>query len=368
MDILNIGVLDKELNLIGVIDEIEAFKVITNLSTPSTFKLNIVLTEESCKILEVDNYIILNTHKNLTEAYIIEYKNIQLTNSGQILLDIQGRNLLSLLDRRVVTWLWDLKENIVSATNKIISQEIISSTDEERNISNLIVNSDEINIMSWFANTQLYSNLLDTVSNFLNSYDLGITILLNLEKKQFEIKLMQGVDRTLKQNSVEPVIFSNSLNNVMSQEFIHSTKDYVNVCYVSGEIGTKNISELVIASVNSSSGIGRYETSVNCSQQNLTEKNYQNSFENYGQIYIKNKDLKKCFTAEFNLESDYKFNTNFKIGDTISAISREWDINEELQITQVTESWSNAGYKLSFELGQNLPTLAKQMRILNNNS
>lgn len=368
-----IGVYNRKFELIGVIDQIEDLQITNNLTTCSTFSLNVVLTTELAQILQVENYIILNReNEEKANAFIIEGKNITLSSSGQYTLQIQGRNLVSLLARRVVTKLYNVTNiNAETIIKALICNEVID-TIEARKINNLnYIDNDSINTLVTYSNSQLYTNLLDEVTSILTATELGISVTLNLKTKEFNIELFNGQDKTL--NADYPVIFSTEINNITSEEFTHSIKDYVNVCYVYGEVGKDNTQEVVVVDPNEATGLDRYEQSLSADiqgvtseyqadLQNITKENYKTVFENSGEIYIKNKDLYKCFGANLNIKSEIQFRTDFNLGDTITCISREWGINEDLQITQAVETWNNSkGYSVSFQLGKALPTLTQKL-------
>lgn len=369
---LTIGVYNTDFELIGVIDEIENLQITNNLTASSTFSLNVVLTPELAQILKVDNYIILNRENEYkANVFIIEYQNINLSSDGTYSLQIQGRNLVSLLARRVVTKLYNVTNiNAETIIKALIFNELIN-TIEARKINNLnYIDNTLINTLVTYSNSQLYSNLLDEVTSILTVAELGISVTLNLNTREFNIELYLGQDKTL--NADYPIIFSTELNNIMSEEFTHSTKDYVNVAYVYGEVGTSDTQELVIVDPNNATGINRYEQSLSADLQGVTSEyqadlqgitttDYKTVFQNSGEIYIKNKDLYKCFSANLNIDSEIQFRTDFNLGDTITCISNEWGINEDLQITQAVETWSNKGYSVSFQLGKSLPTIVQKL-------
>lgn len=372
MQNVTIGVYNSNLEIIGLINQVESLTINHNLQTPSTFSLTTLLTEDNIDILELKNYLILNTNeKTKADVFIIEYVQKNLNSDGSTSLVVQANNLLSILKRRVLTKLYNYTNTDVGIIiQDILNSECIDPEDSNRKFPNFVLGNltldatiNQINPLTSFSNPELGTSVEQTIGNILEAVGIGLTITANLDTKVFTVDFINGVDRTLEQSNTNPVVLANELNNLMSQEFTTNISNYTNVCYVSGTIGNTTEQVMYIPNDNIPSGYDRWESSQQCEIEGLNASDYIKQYEAIASTYIATQDIYNNSSVDFNIENaDYTFNKEFALGDIVTFISKEWKIKESIQIVQATETWKSGGYSISLQLGKQQPTLAKILK------
>lgn len=362
-------------NVLGIIDNIETLEITKYLSKAGTFQLTVPVTASTINLLKVGNLItkattnVLEKANYILEPYVITYRQIKVNNKGVESLEIQGKSLFIWLTQRVLTQNYNITDSISNIVCKLLNNECINPTNEERIIPNLQLETNNINLSTTFCPQTEYSSLSSTITTLLSQFYIGIEILMSPSDKIYIVRLFQGKDLGLgNKEGNTPIIFSSNLNNIMGETFTHTNVNFNNVAYVYGTLQKNNTEELVIVGDTTATGLNRFEVGVsgdnptiNGEELNLTSSNYQKIMTAVGEQYLATSEITKNFAGKLNMHTDLKYKKNFCVGDKISCINKDWDLNENLVITAVTETWSVQGQQISLTFGYPLPTLLEKI-------
>ena len=370
---IGVGVYNSNLEFIGEIIQINSLQTVKNLQSASTISLNVDLVQENITLLNTSNFLILNSETTEdAEIYKIQYVQKNLNSDGSTSLVVQGRNLWYIFSYRALTQIYNFNNaNVGDIITEMITNECIKCKNPNRiypnlQLGNLTLNEsiNYINPLASYSNPSL-DDILDTsITNVLQAVGIGLQVKANLNTKIYTVSFIIGRDLTLESDSDNPIVLSNALNNITSEQFTLNTTNYTNVCYVSGTVN--NVTEQVMCIKGSieASGYARQESATSCEIEGLNTKDYLSQYQAIGQSYIASQDIFKNSSVELNIDNtNYKFNEDFKLGDLITFISEEWNIKESIEVCQVTETWSNGGYSVSLQLGKEQPTLAKILKM-----
>lgn len=370
---IGVGVYNSNLEFIGEIIQINSLQTVKNLQSASTISLNVDLVKENITLLNTSNFLILNSETTEdAEIYKIQYVQKNLNSDGSTSLVVQGRNLWYIFSYRALTQIYNFNNaNVGDIITEMITNECIKCKNPNRiypnlQLGNLTLNEsiNYINPLASYSNPSL-DDILDTsITNVLQAVGIGLQVKANLNTKIYTVSFIIGRDLTLESDSDNPIVLSNALNNITSEQFTLNTTNYTNVCYVSGTVN--NVTEQVMCIKGSieASGYARQESATSCEIEGLNTKDYLSQYQAIGQSYIASQDIFKNSSVELNIDNtNYKFNEDFKLGDLITFISEEWNIKESIEVCQVTETWSDGGYSVSLQLGKEQPTLAKILKM-----
>lgn len=370
---IGVGVYNSNLEFIGEIIQINSLQTVKNLQSASTISLNVDLVQENITLLNTSNFLILNSETTEdAEIYKIQYVQKNLNSDGSTSLVVQGRNLWYIFSYRALTQIYNFNNaNVGDIITEMITNECIKCKNPNRiypnlQLGNLTLNEsiNYINPLASYSNPSL-DDILDTsITNVLQAVGIGLQVKANLNTKIYTVSFIIGRDLTLESDSDNPIVLSNALNNITSEQFTLNTTNYTNVCYVSGTVN--NVTEQVMCIKGSieASGYARQESATSCEIEGLNTKDYLSQYQAIGQSYIASQDIFKNSSVELNIDNtNYKFNEDFKLGDLITFISEEWNIKESIEVCQVTETWSDGGYSVSLQLGKEQPTLAKILKM-----
>ena len=205
-------VLDKELNLVGVLSGYEAIIWRDVLAEPGMFEAEFLFTDRNNKILQRTNILY---KKDEMQVGIINYKHIKLDKQGRTKIRIKGKMASAYLNRRIV---WE--KMILSGTSEevmrgLVNKQVIEPDDPKRRMPR--VRLGELCGTDDYIEKQItYSNLQETVTDIAAAAGLGYRLRLDLKEKIFYFEVIKGADRTL--GTLQPCIFNRELQNVYTQE------------------------------------------------------------------------------------------------------------------------------------------------------
>lgn len=331
---MDIYVLD---GLNGVKSIVENFKsAIWNVqySGKSDFTLVAPATNQNINSLTIGAYLVraddvsANEFKNVM---IIEGLQIDISPEDGWLITATGRSLKALLCRRVIWQQANLSGRAEASIRSLITSEVISPSAANRAISNFILGADAG--LQATLDTQCFGeNLGDWVEAVCTSLGYGwdITIINN----KYVFKMYEGIDRT---TGASQVVFTPSLDNLLSSSYRNNKSEYHNAALVGGEgEGTSKRT----ASVGTASGLDRFETyidgsSVSSNGEIITLQTYLNMLKGYGQTELDQSKLNsESFEGEVEYSGIYTLNQDYFLGDLVMIIN-ELNISATARINEI---------------------------------
>lgn len=332
----NIEVLNQNFELISVISEYESFIWTDRYNTPGDFEIYSPVTAENLQYLVRDNYIRFASSDHLMIVEDIVYES-DAEGSGRR-VQVVGRSLESILDRRIIWGVCDVNGNLQDEVQRIFNENIINPSNPDRQISNFVFErSNDSRITSLTINAQYTGDtLLSIIQNITEQFDIGWKIVLN-DSNQFVFSFYVGVDRSYAQNDTPYVVFSPEYENVIKSTYTIAGATIKNVVLVCGEFRQNTYSydsdsESATATnerpktyrtVGSGSGLARRELFANESgieqYEGMTEEEYEGKLDQFGTEELKNYVLTKKFDGQYETNINFKFGTDFFIGDTVEV-------------------------------------------------
>lgn len=363
----NLCLLNKQFQTVKIIDVFESLLWTVRYKDAGEFELYTPISQDLLESIQVGMYLANDSfvNKNDNRSHLMVVESLEL---DQTHLKVTGRDLKSILDRRVV---WDRTEipggtNIQEAIRTIVNDAIISPELEQRRISNFIFDTVSNNWPSTEEMTQYEGNsLLEVMNDFCSKYKIGYEVIFDFDDKNFHMNLIKPVDHSYDQTANTPVIFSAAFNNLKSSKYLESVSTYKNVAFVSGErYQDDELNKFWVTDIagdNSLSGLERREAYIDASSV-VHEDEYANVYgdridpdgtyrqrlREYGQTELNKKDYRyiKDYEGEADpADSQYQFMRDYQIGDIVEIVT-VWGIGAVVRVSEVVLSMSTSGYTL----------------------
>lgn len=339
---MNLYVLNKDLDVIDVIDTYKSLIWTSRYFSPCDFELYIPACEKMLNVLKRGHYLVRES--DTTQAMIIE--NIQIDTNveeGNFLI-VTGRCLKSILYRRVI---WDqtvLNGDVETCIRKLVNDNVINSTLADRNVSNLILGTQMNTMRNTMSSQYTGDNLGEAISNLCKVNGLGYDVILDIEEKLFIFVLYQGTDRSYNQSDAPRVIFSNDYENLLTTTYTLNSSEFKNVARVAGE---GEGSARRTTTVGSGAGLERYEIfvdarDVSSNEGEIDDTAYMGLLSEKGTEALAETKIKESMDGEVEPNHSFKFHEDYFLGDVVEVVN-EYGVRMTPRITEVIESIDDTG-------------------------
>lgn len=284
---------------------------------------------------------------DLTKCGIIERVTITTDAENGNYLTVSGRKLDSLIFRRVVIQQTTYTGSPQAIIMQLLYNSFINPVDNDRKVANFEIQPATLSSDSFIITAQYDgANVGEEIEKLCYSYGIGYKITLDLENKKFIFSLYEGTDRTIDQNDVAPVIFSNDFNNLLSSSYTADSTNQKKCAVVAGEgFGTSRVKVLVKSP---SSGLGLSEIFVNAQNTSanggeLTADAYEAALREEGQNALS--EYRVVHEAEGEVAANYGFilNQDYFLGDLVT-VKNEYGITMSPRVVEIIEADDETGY------------------------
>lgn len=319
---MNIYVLDDTSTVSGIIEKFES--VIWNMQffSGNDFQLIVPLSSGSLDLLAPDKYLVRDVDVGSGEYHnvmMIEDRKITFDAEKGWMLTVSGGGLKKIVGRRVI---WDQmnfeQENVEDAIRQVITDNIISPDDSDREIDDFILDT-AVGFTDTFDAQVFSENIAEWLETVCSTYGYGWDVYIKNGKYVFT--LIEGSDRSYGQNVLPPVVFSPEFDNLASAEYTYKKSEYHNVGLIGGEGegATK-----VVTSVGSSSGLERYEvyidgSDVSSNGEIITMETYVSMLQTYGSEQLTEASFTEEFSGEIIQNGMYVYGVDFFLGDKVEV-------------------------------------------------
>ena len=261
----DVYVLNKDLEMIGVIDSYKSLIWANRYNTVGDCELYVIATDNNLLLLQKGNFLM-----RLDDSMVCQIKKIELdtdTENGNYLI-VSGYDVKRLLDQRIIWGTMSCDGNVETFIRKMVNNALGNASLSARRIVNsggsrIFYLGDVAGFTEVLTEQISYKNIGEKVREYCLKYGWGYKVILNNNK--FWFQLYKGTDRT------DSVIFSNNYENLSATKYIEDETNMGNVALVAGE------------------GQG--------SKRSKNISGYAESFDRY-EVYVDAKDISKTITWE----------------------------------------------------------------------
>ena len=241
---------------------------------------------------------------------------------------IVGRDILSLLDRRIVWGQTTINGALHTGVRKLIVENVVSPDISARKIPQIkhLTAVDPIVTSLQVEAQYTGKSVLEAILDLCNTGDIGARMLCpsnSTEDGSFEFQLYAGVDRSYAQLENPWVIYSPDFENLLSSGTYISTERLKNVSLVGGE-GEGADRKYVVAGKSSASGLSRREMFTDAREitskvglVQITQTEYRAQLKQKGKKELAQRVKISTFDGEADATVVYKYGRDFAMGDIV---------------------------------------------------
>jgi len=339
-----LNVYNREYERIGYIESYSYLSWVRRYSAAGEFELKCV--PENLPLLSLGNILVKvgDDEGGIIETILVE-------SLEQEIITVRGRFLTVLLEKRIIWGTENLNGNIGISVGQLINNHAINPTDTGRVIPNL---SYEGIVTGKTIQTQIsFKNLLETVTGICSEAGVGIKGVLT----------GTGTSVSLYLGREQPFVFSKEFENLLSQNYTDSIKDFANIAKVAGE-GEGADRQTVV--VGNATGLNRKEIFVDArdlaSSEYEDEEKYLKALELRGNEKLYERRRRESFDAVANTNSNLTYRVDFDLGDIVTVKSSLLGLSRRLRITEIIETYDENGLHVDLVFGDPLPTLGERLK------
>ena len=350
---MNLHVLDRNFNLLGVIDDYVSVIWRPAYYDVGDFELYLDASINNINLLRENYYLVrdkdisVDDEDNTTFKNVMIIKNYNITTDteGGDYLTVTGRELKYILNSRIVWTQTNLTGNVVTAIEKLVNDNAIAPVDTKRVIPDLVL--DKSLVVSDAITKQLTGDKLDeAITEICMTYDIGYEIY--IKNKKLVFRLYRGVDRS---NTVPHVVFSEEFENILSSQYECNTEVYANTTLIGGE--GEGVERIYTTVGTANTGLNRYEVftdardiSQNKDSEDAIDLNtYLNLLNERGLEKLSEHSIIEAFDGEVQHDVNFKYGEDYYLGDTVLIVNK-YGMSKNVKILSAIESDDENGAKL----------------------
>lgn len=351
-----IHVLNKDLQLVGIVDEYISVIWRPAYYDVGDFELYIDATADKIKLLQRDYYLVRDTDIIADSAGNVIYSNVMIIKNFILTTDaemgdyytVTGKELKYLLHQRIVWSQTNLTGTAENAIRQLVTENAISPTDSKRVIPTLTLGASAG--LTDTIEKQVTGDYLDkAIVDICTAYSYGWEI--SIYNGALIFIVYQGLNKSLSQTERPFVVFSDNFDNIVNSSYQLTSDTYGNTALVGGE---GEGAERIYTTVNSElSGLERYEVFVDAkdisqnkdSDKEITLSQYLLLLAERGKETLATLAVTEGFSGEVLTSHTFKYIEDFYLGDTVTVINK-YGISKDVKILSVIDSIDETGTKL----------------------
>lgn len=350
---MQIYILDKDINIIGVFSTYESIIWTEKVHEPGTFKATFIFTEEMNQKLQRRNLLYKTDEE---QPGIITRKFLKLNKYGEQTIVVQGYMASRYLNQRIIWEKMILKGTPEQLMRKMVEEQVINPEDQDRKMPLIELGEFHDFDMEQIEKQISYDNLQEALTALSRTSELGYRLWLDYERKKFVFDIYKGTDRTL--GTDKPCIFARKYGNVYTQEYNEDDSNYKNVCMVGGPGEDEQRIRTVVGDA---AGLDRYELFYNDSghsEEDITQNELINQMKQRGKEKLASYHMAKAFESKINKAKSM----DFALGDYVTCTDEEWNVSVDTQIKEVQKGLSKTEESYIVTFGNNVPTLVDMIK------
>ncbi|WP_051688307.1 siphovirus ReqiPepy6 Gp37-like family protein [Desulfofalx alkaliphila] len=278
--------------------------------------------------LQRDNYLVIGD-----DCYIIENVHKYNTEKGEIRLEVTGRHLNSILDRRVVsTWALNTGTTYERQIYTLVDANFITASDTSRRVPFLFsAPSKDLTVKPTEGQVFESIDVLSILEEICLRAGIGFRVNFDPENERMTFEVYRGADRT------EDVFFSEDFGNVADSELYEQGRDYRNVGYLNNQ-GT-------LTRIGNATGLDRRE--------------FIYEGDDPADVTAELAARKVLVSAECAIlpTEQFTYRVDWDLGDVVTFIDRGIGFTVEKSVLEIKETYAGGKLDLDCVFGDRIPTV-----------
>lgn len=331
---------DTNLVLVGVIDDAESAIWTTRYYKPGDFELYLRASSQASALLKKNYYVGKSDSSSLC---MVERIGIQEDEEEGDHYVVSGRDLKSLLERRIIWEQTMLNGKVEQCLRRLILENAIETT-PERVIPGLILGAESL-LPASIKKQITGTNLMESIQDICITYQYGWDVL--FLDGNFPVMFYKGTDRSYNQTNTDNpyVVFSAEFDNLISSVYAQDASQYRNVALVAGEGEGKARKKTVVGEA---SGLDRYELyvdarDVSSNEGEISDAEYLAQLYGRGMEKLEAASRDETFEAVVDNTNLYIMGKDYFMGDIVT-VQNKYGVRANARVVEMIENWSDGGY------------------------
>ncbi len=382
---MRMEIYDFGFNRLGFIEKYDSVQYTEKFQDVGTFQLTCPKTDKNVKLLREDNVIWFEAEV----AGIIQYVDIKRDSDSTI--EIKGNLIGQILDWRWIYPCFVKTANPATLMEQLVYAHCVSPSDDSRKMNGLVVGTKDIVLKPSVTYQKTGGSVLDSEKKLAEANGLGFAIYFNPRNvNKLKFVVLHGKDRTAnnKDGNV-PVIFSRSLNNLISGDYVLNGGDYRNTGLVAGEAidgsNNENANRRTLEVFRDSkkvSGYDRKELFIDArdlqseysdtvvdaqdaddTSKKMTDEEYNATLLQRGNEKLDETNKEESYTGEVRTDSKTKFiyREDYELGDIVTLSDEDIGLRMDVAIMEMSITYDKTGYSYTPTFGKAVPTLYQKI-------
>ncbi|MCL2532418.1 MAG: siphovirus ReqiPepy6 Gp37-like family protein [Oscillospiraceae bacterium] len=370
---MELYIYDNALNLQGVVEKITSLLWIRRYWAAGEFKLLAPATPQNIELLKMRRLVML---RGGDEAGEIRWLTLRKTLQGEELIEVQGRFLPCWLGKRVVLDPIMITAPTPAIMQRIVRENVTAPRNPLRRIPNISLGNVAIERGNIDYQSEPYINALLALQRLGQASKLGFALTADVRVKQFSFTIYDGRNLTAGQVENPPAVFAVEFDNVLEQQFTHSTERLRSTAFVGGEDLPDHPRTVVETGDLQAAGLARAEVFIDAHDiaqrrwdstgnfEFLPEEQYRALLKQRGAQQLELFAENITFSSRINPNANLRYRHDFDLGDRVTCLDRRWGLQIHVRITEVTEVYQDSAQpQIEVTFGESQPTLADQIRL-----
>lgn len=364
---MDLFVYNDKYELLGMFQNPVYYLYVEQLRGKGEFEVSLPLTDENIQLSSRGNVVCFDFEKGI--AGVINSVNVENKgNSSAPSLVVSGSLVNVYLYRRICWGLYTFNGKPLKAVNDMLDKHVVNPQDKKRAISDIeLEEPDDVGESISYQNTG--KNVGESIEALCATVEAGFYLKFYPGERKMKFKAYKGVDRTISQQFVPPVVISQSFESLMSSVYDESDADHKNVALVAGEgEGT----DRVMKQVGEVEGKNRIELFVDAREIQSTnddgsvipKEEYESMLEQKGTESLSELQVAKSFSCGINTQASFQYGVDFFLGDKVSVNDEQSGVMADAIVSEAEHVFDSKGYSLNITFGFEQLTLVKKMKVL----
>ncbi len=337
----------------------------------ASFELWAPITDENSEYFKKGNILWCGGDN----AAMVEIVKSTVDDNGTKTFNVKGRTLEMLMTTRAVLGTYNANNKMVSTIMyELVNNNCVNPQNPLRKIPYLECAADKLFGGKTASYQKTGGDVYDALTKLASSKDIGFSVLFRPKEKKMIFEVVQGFDRTIEQNALDPIEFSTDLEDILSSSYYTNDQDKKSVAFVYGEGEGKN-RKFEIVGDDTAKGFERRELYVDArdlqstvtdedgAQHNISPDEYKQILIQRGESKLAECEVTETFEAQIRVFGDvqYEFGVDYHKGDKVTVRDKQLGVVVSARITEVEEDFDDE-YALVLTFGYSYPTIMQKVK------
>ena len=338
---MDLWILNENYERLGIVDSASSLIWTNRFRQAGDFEIYIPASAEKLELLREDNLV---AREDDDMVGIIERVELTTDEETGDYLIVTGRDLRSILDRRIV---WDqtsLTGTVENAMRRLVTDAFISPAIAARKYDKLTLapaHGYTDTVSAQYTGT----NLLEAIEGLCAAHNYGFKI--TLESGLLVLDFYKAADRSASQSVNPHVVFSEEYDNLTASTYTRDKTEYKTVALVAGEGEGSARKRTTVSRSTDQSGLHRRELfvdarDVSSNEGEIKDAEYMAQLEERGKSNLSEASIVE--SMEGSVEAvQYRYKEDYFLGDIVTAVNK-YGVQADTQALEIMETWDENGY------------------------